>query len=71
MIVLDTLNAALGDKGVDENTSQGMGLVTSWGKYVIEGCQTVFGVSPGVVIIHHTGKDVNRGPRGIQPSLGH
>lgn len=55
-ILIDTLNRAA--PGADENSSVDMGLI-------IESCKLIQAETGGlVVLVHHTGKDAQKGPRG-------
>ena len=56
-VVVDTLNAVM--VGGDENTSEAMGAVIAAARKIAEavGCVTI--------LIHHSGKDPDRGPRGF------
>lgn len=55
-VIIDTLNRA--SPGLDENTSEGMGLV-------IEACKALHRLINGLVLlVAHTGKDVSKGIRG-------
>lgn len=61
MLVIDTLyRAALGS---DENTSEGMALVIGSAAHISRG------IGGPVLLVHHLGKDIDRGPRG-HSSLG-
>lgn len=56
LVVIDTLACA--SLGEDENTSGGMGSVVGGAKYIASKLKCI------VVLVHHTGKDENRGARG-------
>jgi len=62
VIVIDTMNRA--SPGIDENASQGMGLVLR-GMGLL---QKLLGAT--VIVIHHPGKDPSRGSRGHSSMLG-
>ena len=62
VVVLDTLNAAA--PTIDENASSGMGVVLQAAKDLQQQCAGL------VLLVHHTGKDVTRGPRGHSSLLG-
>lgn len=56
MVVFDTLAASM--PGADENSSEGMGAALAALRQVQRECRT------GVMVVHHSGKDRARGPRG-------
>ena len=56
LVVIDTLSRA--SRGVDENDNSAMGLVMS---HAMELSQATGAM---VLVVHHTGKDASRGPRG-------
>ena len=64
VIVLDTLAAALGNAGLDENSASGMDSAISWARLMIEKLKFDDEFGPAVLMVHHTGKDVERGARG-------
>jgi len=56
MVVFDTLAASM--PGADENSSEGMGMALSSMRRIQRECGC------GVMLVHHSGKDRARGPRG-------
>ena len=64
LIVLDTLAQSLAASGLDENSHSGMNSVIGWGHSIIEALTFDAEQGPSVMIVHHTGKDTDRGARG-------
>jgi hypothetical protein len=62
VLIIDTLNRAT--PGRDENSSSDMGLTLAGAKSLEQGIEGL------VVLIHHTGKDQSRGPRGHSSLYG-
>ena len=64
LVILDTVAASLAGSGADENSQSGMGYVIQWAYFVERFLRFDDQYGPCVVLIHHTGKDEHRGPRG-------
>lgn len=64
LVVLDTLAASLANSDLDENSSKGMNSATNWAKQLSTSLELGDEYGPAIVMVHHTGKDVERGARG-------
>ena len=64
LVVLDTLAASLSHSGLDENSQAGMSSVLDWAYLAVETLRFDEKYGPAVLMVHHTGKDEDRGPRG-------
>ena len=63
LIVLDTVARSM--QGQDENSSQGATMFTA----MVERLQRELG-GPAVLVVHHTGKELGKGPRGSSAFMG-
>ncbi len=64
LVVLDTLAASLANSDLEENSAKGMNAATNWAKQLSTSLELGDEYGPAVLMVHHTGKDTEKGARG-------